>query len=147
MLGKGGVIAATAKREADGATPIGVWPIRRVFYRPDREAAPLTALPVHALSADDGWCDAPEDGAYNKLVKRPYPARSEALWRDDHAYDLILELGYNDDPVTPGAGSAIFLHLAQPDWRATEGCVAVSRESMLAILAAAQPGDALMVIG
>lgn len=147
MLGRGGVIAAEAKREGDGATPIGVWPLRRVFYRPDREARPETALPVHALSLDDGWCDAPEDDAYNKLVKRPYPASTETLWRDDHAYDLILELGYNDDPITPGAGSAIFLHLAQPDWRATEGCVAVSRETMLAILAAAQPSDELTVIG
>jgi L,D-peptidoglycan transpeptidase YkuD (ErfK/YbiS/YcfS/YnhG family) len=37
------------------------------------------------------------------------------MWREDHLYDLVLVLGYNDDPVVPGKGSAIFLHLARPD--------------------------------
>lgn len=145
-LGHAGVIAAEAKHEGDGATPIGVWPLRRVLYRPDREPRPETTLPVAALAPDDGWCDDPADGAYNTAVKLPYPARAEALWRDDQAYDLIVVLGHNDDPAIPGAGSAIFLHLAQPDWRATEGCVAVSRETMLAALKAAEVGDALSVI-
>lgn len=146
MLGHAGVIAAEAKREGDGATPIGVWPLKRVHYRPDREPPPETALPVAALAADDGWCDDPADPAYNTPIKLPYPARAESLWRDDHAYDLIVVLGHNDDPVIPGAGSAIFLHLAQPDWRATEGCVAVSHETMLAALKAAQVGDTLAVV-
>lgn len=58
----------------------------------------------------------------------------EHLWRDDHAYDLIIPLGYNDDPVIPGHGSAIFLHIAQPDYAPTEGCVALTREDLLEVL-------------
>lgn len=145
VLGRGGVVAAAAKREGDGATPEGVWPLRRVLYRPDREPRPQTALPCAPLSLDDGWCDAPGDSAYNTLVKHPYRASAERLWRDDHAYDLITVLGYNDAPVIAGAGSAIFWHLAQADWRSTEGCVATSRETLLAALAAAKPGDALTI--
>lgn len=145
-LGKGGVIDAALKREGDGASPIGVWPLRRVLYRPDRGPVPETALPAQPIAPDDGWCDAPDDLAYNRPVKHPYPASAERLWRDDHAYDLIVILGHNDDPVVPGAGSAIFWHLAQPDWRGTEGCVAVSRETMLAALKAARPGDALAIL-
>ncbi len=38
------------------------------------------------------------------------------MWRDDHLYDLVAVLGYNDDPVVPGKGSAIFLHLARPNF-------------------------------
>ena len=38
-LGPAGVIPASLKREGDGATPEGVWPIRRVLYRPDRGGA------------------------------------------------------------------------------------------------------------
>ena len=62
---------------------------------------------------NDGWCDAPDDPNYNRLVSLPYPASAEHLWRDDNVYDLIAVLGYNDDPVVPGKGSAIFLHIAR----------------------------------
>ena len=57
------------------------------------------------------------------------------LWRDDALYDVVAVLGHNDDPVVPGAGSAIFLHIARTDWGPTEGCVAVRREALLDILA------------
>lgn len=145
VLGKGGVRPAADKQEGDGASPLGVWPIRRVLYRPDRLSAPKTALPVAALAPDDGWCDAPTDPAYNLQVKRPYPASHEALWRDDHVYDVIVVLGHNDNPVVPNAGSAIFWHLARPDWRPTEGCVAVTLETMLAALAVAPVGSAVEI--
>ena len=61
--------------------------------------------------------------------------------------DLVVILGHNDDPVSPGAGSAIFLHLARPDFSATEGCVALAREDLEALLAQAQPGDVLEIRG
>ncbi|MDZ4775168.1 MAG: L,D-transpeptidase family protein [Alphaproteobacteria bacterium] len=144
-LGKGGVIHATAKREGDGASPIGEWSIRRVLWRADRGPIPETALPVAPIARDDGWCDAPDDRAYNRIVKHPYPASAERLWRDDHAYDIVVVLGYNDAPVRPGAGSAIFWHLAQPDWRPTEGCVAITEADMRAALKSVRAGDALEI--
>jgi L,D-peptidoglycan transpeptidase YkuD (ErfK/YbiS/YcfS/YnhG family) len=140
-LGKAGVTPAAAKREGDLASPIGVWPIRRVLYRPDRGAAPETALPMQALSPDDGWCDAPGDPAYNRPVRLPYPASAETMWRDDHIYDLVVVLGHNDDPPVAPMGSAIFLHLARDGYLPTEGCVAVAREDLETLLAAAKLGD------
>jgi L,D-peptidoglycan transpeptidase YkuD (ErfK/YbiS/YcfS/YnhG family) len=144
-IGPAGVVAADAKREGDGASPAGGWPMRRVFYRADRRAAPQTGLEVVALSPDDGWCDAPGDPAYNRLVKLPYPASCEALWREDGVYDLVVELGYNDDPVVDGAGSAIFLHLARPDFSPTQGCVALAAADLEALLGLARPGDLLVI--
>ncbi|MES1197375.1 MAG: L,D-transpeptidase family protein [Pseudomonadota bacterium] len=144
-LGRGGVIAASAKREGDGASPAGIWPLRLLLYRPDRESRPNTALPCRTLTPSDGWCDAPGDPAYNRLVAHPYPASAERLWREDHVYNLIVVLGFNDDPVIPGRGSAIFLHLAHADWRATEGCVAIDQETMQAVLGFAKPGDTLTI--
>jgi L,D-peptidoglycan transpeptidase YkuD (ErfK/YbiS/YcfS/YnhG family) len=141
------VVPAADKREGDGASPAGVWPIRRVLYRPDRGSAPTTALPVAAISEDDGWCDAPEDPAYNRPVKLPYPASAERMWRDDHLYDLVVILGHNDDPPVAGLGSAIFLHLAKPDYAPTHGCVAVARADLEAFLGAAQAGDAVEIRG
>ena len=144
-LGKAGVVAARDKREGDGASPAGTWPLRRVLYRPDRGGAPATRLPARALTADDGWCEAPDDENYNRLVSLPHGASAEWLWREDGLYDLIAVLGHNDAPVVPGAGSAIFLHLARADYGPTRGCVALARSDLEALLAAARPSDALAI--
>ena len=144
-LGRSGVIAAGAKREGDGKSPLGAWPIRRVLYRPDRGPKPLTALPLAAIAPDDGWCDAPADPAYNRPVKLPYPASAEAMWRQDGVYDLVVVLGHNDDPPVSGMGSAIFLHLAREGYAPTEGCVALSRPDLEALLAMAEPGAAVEI--
>ena len=143
-LGRGGVLPAEAKREGDGATPLGTWPIRRLLYRPDR-GAPHTALPATPIQPDDGWCDDPGDTAYNRPVRLPYPASAEAMWRNDGLYDLVLVLGHNDDPPVAAMGSAIFLHLAQSDYAPTEGCVALSRADMEELLGQVRPGDALRI--
>ena len=137
-LGPAGI--TSAKCEGDGATPAGVFPLRRVLFRPDRTAIPQTTLPVEEIAADDGWCDDPKDPAYNRPVKLPYPASCEEMARDDHLYDIVVILGHNDDPPVPGNGSAIFFHLAHPDYRPTQGCVAVNETDMRAILAACGPG-------
>ncbi len=143
-LGRSGL--AEDKREGDMATPVGAFPLRRVLYRADRLTAPETGLPVSALAADDGWCDAPQDPNYNRPVKLPYPASAERLCRDDALYDVIVVLGHNDEPVVPGAGSAIFLHIARPGYLPTEGCVALERDDLLAVLKAVVPGDRLCVV-
>ena len=144
-FGKGGLKPAAEKREGDGASPIGVWPIRRVLYRPDKGPPPLLAIPAQPIAPTDGWCDAPGDPAYNHPVTLPYPASAEHLWRTDDVYDLVVVLGHNDDPVVPGLGSAIFMHLARPGYTPTEGCVALARPDLEALLAAARPGDAVEI--
>lgn len=144
-LGWGGI--TRRKYEGDGATPVGTWPMRRLLYRPDRVARPQTRLDTVELGAEDGWCDDPADPAYNQAVKLPYKARHERLWREDEIYDLIVVLGYNDDPVVPGLGSAIFLHVARPDYSPTEGCVALARSDLERVLAKAQSGDRVVVEG
>ncbi|WP_309605946.1 L,D-transpeptidase family protein [Phenylobacterium sp.] len=144
-LGKGGVTPASEKREGDLASPLGVWPMRRVLYRPDRGAAPATALATRLIRPDDGWCDAPGDPAYNRAVTLPYGASAETMWRDDELYDLVLVLGHNDDPPVAGLGSCIFAHIARPGYAPTEGCVALARADLEALLAAARPGDAVAI--
>ncbi|MGB2486790.1 MAG: hypothetical protein ACPIDR_06360, partial [Candidatus Puniceispirillaceae bacterium] len=36
LIGKAGRIAAQLKKEGDEATPIGQWPVRCLYYQPDR---------------------------------------------------------------------------------------------------------------
>ena len=133
------------KREGDGATPVGRFAFRYVLYRPDRLAAPRTSLPVRALSPEDGWCDDPADPQYNKPVRLPYAGRHEELWREDGVYDVIVVIGHNDDPPVPGQGSAVFLHVARPDYAPTEGCVALALADLLSVLSEAAPGDGVSV--
>ncbi len=142
-IGRGGACAADAKREGDGRTPLGCWPIRTVLLRPDRGFAPPARLPWRWLRTADGWSDDPSDAAYNRPIRHPHPRSAERLWRDDGLYDAIVTLGHNDAPPEPGGGSAIFLHLREGD--TTAGCVAVTREVMTQLLAVLVPGDALRI--
>ncbi len=142
-IGPGGI--AVKGGEGDGITPRGIFPVREIFYRADRIAAPRTHLPLRAIQAEDGWCDAPDDPNYNRLVKLPYPASAETLWREDHLYDLVAVLGYNDHPVVPGKGSAIFMHLARPDYSVTQGCVAMALDDLLAAIEQLKPGDQVAI--
>jgi L,D-peptidoglycan transpeptidase YkuD (ErfK/YbiS/YcfS/YnhG family) len=127
-VGRSGL--TTDKKEGDGGTPVGRWPLREAFFRPDKMTEPQTGLPIRALDKTDGWCDAAGDASYNRFVQLPYAASHENLWRDDDVYDVIVVIGYNDDPVVSGKGSAIFLHMAKPDYAPTAGCVAVSHADM-----------------
>jgi L,D-peptidoglycan transpeptidase YkuD (ErfK/YbiS/YcfS/YnhG family) len=131
-LGRGGLVVH--KREGDGGTPLGVMPLRRVLYRADRIARPRCAVPVEPIAPEDGWCDDAHHRDYNRMVRLPHDGRHEELWRRDGVYDLIGVLGWNDAPVERGHGSAIFLHIARPDFAPTEGCIALSREDLVAVL-------------
>ena len=144
-IGKGGF--STNKREGDGCTPIGTYALRECWYRLDRLPPPQTNLPLKIIHETDGWCDDAENPDYNTHIvipphggiRTPRQARGdkqgyENLWRADHVYDLIIPLGYNDAPITPGKGSAIFMHVAKPDYAPTEGCVALALTDLLAIL-------------
>ena len=132
-LGRSG--RAARKHEGDGATPSGTWRPELVLYRADRIQRPTTALPVRRINVDDGWCDAIGDRNYNRWVRHPYPASAERLWRADHLYDVVVVLNHNTRPRVQGAGSAIFMHLARPGYRPTEGCVALVRRHLLFVLA------------
>jgi L,D-peptidoglycan transpeptidase YkuD (ErfK/YbiS/YcfS/YnhG family) len=142
-IGRSGI--GDKQREGDGITPIGDFAIHYVFYRPDKLAPPQTNLPLRPIEASDGWCDAPDDPSYNRLVALPYSASAERMWRDDDLYDVVAVLGFNDDPVVPNAGSAIFLHVARPDYAPTEGCVALALPDLLSVLRDLKPGATVSI--
>jgi L,D-peptidoglycan transpeptidase YkuD (ErfK/YbiS/YcfS/YnhG family) len=142
-VGRSGV--KVDKREGDGATPAGTYPLVSVLYRKDRIRPPTSHLPVRALAPKDGWVDEPADARYNRLVQLPYPASAEEMWREDDLYDALVVIGYNMEPVIPGAGSAIFLHVATPDFAPTAGCVAVSKEVLLGLIALLGPGSMITI--
>jgi L,D-peptidoglycan transpeptidase YkuD (ErfK/YbiS/YcfS/YnhG family) len=133
LIGRNGV--SNNKHEGDGTTPSGFLAIRRLLYRPDRLITPpVTSLRCEPLHDNDGWCDDPNDVNYNRQVQLPYAASHEKLWREDHLYDIVGVLGYNDDPIVPGRGSAIFLHIHSPEGEPTEGCISLSIDDLQWVL-------------
>ena len=152
VIGRSGLIATAAKREGDGATPIGDWPVRAALLRPGRFVHEhALALPWRWTRPGDGWCDDPVDPVYNRPVRLPRSTSAETLQREDQAYDVIVVLGHNDAPPAPDKGSAIFLHIWVPDSagapKATEGCVAIAPAAMRALLPQLEPGMLLRIRG
>ena len=122
-LGRSGIFAN--KWEGDGATPRGRFHPLRVWWRPDRDPAPRTLLPLRRIGPDDAWSEDPDDRNYNRPVKRANGAPGDRLRRSDHLYDIIVEIDHNARPRVARRGSAVFLHLARPGFGPTAGCVAL----------------------
>lgn len=139
-IGKGGI--KIDKVEGDGATPVGSFPLKEVFYREDHMGNIPTPLLKRPIQRNFGWCDDAKDPCYNQRVMLPYVARHEELWREDHLYDIVVVVGYNTNPIVPGKGSAIFIHVARPadpavtkdPYSLTDGCVSLAASDLLAIL-------------
>jgi L,D-peptidoglycan transpeptidase YkuD (ErfK/YbiS/YcfS/YnhG family) len=142
-LGRSGT--SVLKREGDGATPFGRFPIRQVLYRAGRVPRPRTALPVRAIRDSDAWCEDPADRNYNRLFKLASGSNADRLSRADHLYDLILVLGHNDRPRVRGRGSAIFVHLPREGYAPTAGCIALSYRDLMALLAQLRRGTKILL--
>lgn len=138
VAGRAGFAPPGAKREGDGCSPSGIFGISLAFgYAPTGE----TALPYRCCTATDLWIDDPESPDYNRWVTAPHPARSaERMRRADALYEFGLVLDYNRGPVVPGVGSAIFVHVRNPQGTGTAGCLALPRAEMIALLRRLQPG-------
>lgn len=142
-IGRSGTCSANRKREGDGCTPLGIWPLRTILFRPGRAIPPPgLALPWRWTGEQDGWSDDPADPAYNRPVRQPHRFSAENLQREDPLYDIILTLGHNDAPPIPGKGSAIFLHVWN-EGQPTEGCVAIAREDLDRLLPQLRSNDML----
>ena len=131
-LGRGGIKAN--KREGDGGTPKGTFRPRQLWWRADRHVRPRTLLPVRAIGPEDAWCEDPDSRHYNQPIRLDRSSGGDRLRRDDHLYDFIIEIDHNSAPRIKGRGSAVFLHLARPDFSPTAGCVSMTQSAMLRLL-------------
>ena len=121
------------KREGDLSTPVGTFRFDRIYYRADRLGNLKFLINSSIINKNDGWCDDQKSDLYNQHIQFPFQGSAEHLYRDDHIYDIICVLNYNTSPVIPGRGSAIFLHVAKPDFLGTEGCIAIEKEALIEI--------------
>jgi len=145
LIGADGLIQHSAKREGDNKTPCGTWLLSAVFFRADRIAPPKTDLPCYPISPSMGWCDDAASIDYNSLVVLPHAARCEELYREDSSYDIVVTTSHNQNPVVTALGSAIFVHCIAKGKTNTAGCVALQRDSLLALLRSANTTTCLVI--
>jgi L,D-peptidoglycan transpeptidase YkuD (ErfK/YbiS/YcfS/YnhG family) len=131
-LGRGGIKAD--KWEGDGGTPRGTFRPRQLWWRADRHPRPKTLLPVRAIQQEDAWCEDPSSRHYNQPMRLAGDGSGDRLTRADHLYDFIVEIDHNTSPRVAGRGSAVFLHLARPDFSPTAGCISMTQSAMLRLL-------------
>jgi L,D-peptidoglycan transpeptidase YkuD (ErfK/YbiS/YcfS/YnhG family) len=142
-VGEKGFAAIGEKREGDGKSPSGVFPLGIVFgYDPSVE----TKMPYRQATEDDFWVDDVNSEDYNKWVKgKPHAASWEKMRRDDDQYKHGVVIEYNTDPIVKGKGSAIFLHVWK-DGGPTLGCVSMPEEMVLKILGWLDPAKKPLII-
>ncbi len=131
-VGRGGL--TTNKVEGDHKTPVGEFKFKKIYYRKDRLGEMIFQIPFATIRENDGWCDDPKNKLYNQHVQFPFDASAERLFRDDDLYDIICVLNYNTNPIVPGKGSAIFLHICKSNFAGTEGCVAIEKKNILKLV-------------
>ena len=122
-----------SKKEGDKCTPIGLFSLGKIYYRPDRLDRPETNLKIIPIKKNMGWCDDPKSKYYNREINLPSRIKHERLYKKDRSYDLLLVINYNTTKTIPYKGSAIFLHLTS-NYKKTNGCIAVSRKELYIIL-------------
>jgi L,D-peptidoglycan transpeptidase YkuD (ErfK/YbiS/YcfS/YnhG family) len=139
MVGRNGFARPGEKREGDGRTPAGLFPLEFAFgYAPSI----TTKMPYRQATHDDLWVDDVHATDYNQWVRRGQTAASsfEEMKLGDHRYRYGLVTGYNRHPVVAGLGSAIFIHVWLEEGISTSGCVALAEADMVAILEWLDPG-------
>lgn len=118
--------------EGSRMTPAGVFPVGEAFYI---EEKPETGLDTFQITENTYWVDDVDSELYNQRVeldgeKQWQSAEHMIEYTDAYRYGFVVE--FNQNPIEPGRGSAIFFHVGS---RPTLGCVAVSEDMVLAYLA------------
>jgi L,D-peptidoglycan transpeptidase YkuD (ErfK/YbiS/YcfS/YnhG family) len=130
------------KREGDGQTPYGSYPITKTF---GVRANPGVRVPWFRVGSYDVWVDDSYSSYYNTHARVPANGRwrsAESLYQPT-AYAYAAFIAYNVPP-RPGYGSAIFLHVSTG--RATAGCVSLPMSQVVPVLRWMDPAKGIRIV-
>jgi L,D-peptidoglycan transpeptidase YkuD (ErfK/YbiS/YcfS/YnhG family) len=131
-LGRAGI--GKKEKEGDKITPKGTYKIVKIYYRNDRVKKIFSDFKLFKIKKNMGWCDDPKSKKYNRLVKLPSKYGYEELYRKDNIYDLVLVLNYNMKSIIKNKGSAIFIHIANKNYKKTAGCIGLKKSHLVNII-------------
>lgn len=133
-VGRNGVRAN--KREGDGSTPAGTFPIGDRMY--GNSPSPGASYPYVRLRCGDWWVEDSKSPAYNTFQRvgcgrrPPFKVTTPDMSTSPRAYAHLAVIEYNMHPVVPGRGSGIFLHVQIG--KATSGCISLRRPALVHVL-------------
>ena len=115
------------KKEGDGATPSGTYNLIKIYFRKDKINKIQSVLRKIVIKKNMIWCDDSSSHFYNTQCYLPKKFSYERLYRKDNIYDIVVVIDYNLHPIRKNKGSAIFLHVAKKNYKATKGCIEIGR--------------------
>jgi L,D-peptidoglycan transpeptidase YkuD (ErfK/YbiS/YcfS/YnhG family) len=144
MIGEKGFAPIDKKREGDGKSPTGIFPLGTAFgYAPSIP----TKMPYKQATDNDFWVDDVNSDDYNKWVNgRTGTTSVEKMKREDDLYKHGVVVEYNMNPIVKGRGSAIFLHIWRDEGKPTLGCVAMSEDKILRLLGWLDPAKRPLIV-
>jgi uncharacterized protein YijF (DUF1287 family)/L,D-peptidoglycan transpeptidase YkuD (ErfK/YbiS/YcfS/YnhG family) len=131
------------KREGDARAPAGIFGLSSATgYAPRPPAG--TKLPYQQATDQLRCVDDPASPDYNQLRtlspgQRPSWASDEGMKRDDEQYRLTIFVEHNRQPVLPGAGSCILLHVWPAPGVPSPGCTMMSLADVRELLTSLDP--------
>lgn len=134
------------RKEGDGITPKGIFSLKKIFYRQDRIKNIKSKIKKIKITKNMGWCDDPKSYFYNRLVKIPNKFSYERLYRKDSFYNIIIVLDYNLNPIIKNKGSAIFIHVANKNYKSTQGCIALKQNDLLKLIQLIKNNQKIIII-
>jgi L,D-peptidoglycan transpeptidase YkuD (ErfK/YbiS/YcfS/YnhG family) len=144
-IGRNGFALPDTKREGDGRTPSGRYPLEYSFGYLQKIH---TKMNYFQTTENDVWVDDVNSVDYNQWVKRGQTkaASFEDMRRKDNMYKYGIVIGYNTNPVVRGLGSAIFFHVWRGKGKPTAGCVAMSERDIVTVFRWLDPSRKPVVI-
>ena len=131
------------KREGDGRSPAGVFPIGTAFGFPPADSMSSLRLPYLQLGAGTDCVDDTASVHYNTVVDRGAVPRvdwnSAEHMRQIGVYRLGVVINYNASPPVKGRGSCIFFHIWSGPRSTTAGCTAMAEPQLRDLVAWLDP--------
>ncbi len=145
VVGKNGIALTNKKREGDGKTPSGAFPIQMLFGFAKQASFKLN---YRALTKTTICVDDPGSRYYDQIinlsqVKKPDWQSAEVM-RKISLYKWGGVIQYNPKHLAY-VGSCLFLHAWRNDHRGTEGCIAMRESDLLQLLAWLDPRKKPMI--
>jgi L,D-peptidoglycan transpeptidase YkuD (ErfK/YbiS/YcfS/YnhG family) len=142
------------KQEGDGKSPAGIFHIEAIYGTVPSNSSSVKKLrlPYRQITADLECVDDVKSVQYNRMVERsrvPAPdwnSSEKIRSLSDSVYRWLAVVDYNQNGAHRGAGSCIFLHVADADGQPTAGCTALKLADLLELFRWIDPRKSPVIV-
>ncbi len=127
------------KKEGDGRSPVGIYRLCRAFGVAPLNERHKIKLPYYQIDQNSICVDDPESMYYNQIIQKDRIGNKD--WQsaenmleigEPYCWGIVVEL--NNEPIRPGCGSCVFIHIWEGEGIPTAGCTAMKEEDIASLL-------------